>query len=347
MIKKITIKLILLLSVFCVLNFIYTVCFYEKDLHLYAKEDLEIKQSQSLCDIYYFGESSNITFKPDDSTQAGISSLCGLFFPNLKIVNINKYATHAGIYKHWLNQLDLSTKSPKAVIITMNLRSFDAAWIHSKLESSLQQSMVMSQPYPHLLNRFLLALQAFDNKTLEQREKDMLHEWNNVQLTFPKPFKYKTVREWDDGMANGGHLLQNGQWDLKKIELSCHYIKGYAFNINDENPRIKDFDEIAHWCKDHHIRLYLNLLAENIAYADSLVGKELVFLMRQNRDFLKQRYQKDNCSVIDNLELVYGAEFIDQNWTTEHYNYKGRMRIAKNVAESLKIQFNKDYIKAY
>ncbi len=347
MIKSIAIKFLLLLSIFCGLNIIYTHTFYQSDLVKYAKEDLDIKQSQENTDVYYFGESSNITYAPDDSTQASISSLCNLFYPQLKIVNINKYATHAGIYRHWLKQMDGRKKLPKAIVITMNLRSFDAAWIHSKLESSLQQSMVMSQAYPHLMNRFLLALQAFDNKTVEQREKDMQKQWKTEQLIFDIPFKYKTVREWDDGMANGGHLTPDGKWDMKKIELACHYIKAYAFNLNENNPRIIDFDDISLWCKKQGIHLYLNLLSENIAYADSLVGKELVFLMRQNRDYLKQRYQSENTTVIDNLELVNGHDFIDQNWTTEHYNERGRMRIAKNVAEALKIQFNKAYIKAY
>ena len=88
-------------------------------------------------------------------------------------------------------------------------------------------------------------------------------------------------------------------------------------------------------------------MAENIEYADSLVGKELVFLMKRNRDYLVQRYNKNNCRVIDNLELVTGKEFTDQHWTTEHYSYKGRMIIARNISESLKNQFSNNYKKAY
>lgn len=88
-------------------------------------------------------------------------------------------------------------------------------------------------------------------------------------------------------------------------------------------------------------------MAENSEYADSLVGKELVFLMSQNRDYLVKRYTKGNCVVVDNLGLVSGRDFIDQNWTTEHYNYKGRMAIAKNLAEHLKDQFKTEYKLAY
>lgn len=329
------------------LNFIYTRFFYKKDLEEKSPESLQIMESQESSDIFYFGESSNVTFKQDDSTQKSISELTNLFFPGLKITTITKYATHSDVYKNWMKQIDLKKKHPSALIITMNLRSFDAAWIHSKLETQLQESMVLIQPYPKIINRFLLSLQAFDNKTEQQRELDMLQEWKTKQLVFPKPFKYKTVSEWDYGMAQGTYLKPDGSWDTEKIALACHYIKGYAFNIDDKNPRIKDFDEIADWCNVNKVNLYLNLMAENTHYADSLVGKELVFLMSENRDFLVKRYNKGTCKVIDNLELVNGNEFIDQNWTTEHYDYKGRMRIAKNLAGNLKDHYKNEYKIAY
>lgn len=347
MAKKISIKILLLLLVATGLNFIYSLTFFKSDLKEKSTEILEIKQTQENTDIYYFGESSNITFKPGDSTQSSISQLTNLFFPSLRITNINKYATHGGIYKHWIKEIDLKKKKPAAVIITLNLRSFDAAWIHSKLETQLQESMVLTRPYPKLFNRFCLSLQAFDNKTEQQREQDMLEDWRTKPLVFPYTFKYKTTAEWDYGMAQGTYVKPDGSWDMEKIALACHYIKGYAFNLDESNPRIRDFDEIAGWCSKNKVNLYLNLMAENIAYADSLVGKDLVFLMKQNRDFLVKRYAKGNCSVVDNLELVRGKEFIDQNWTTEHYDYKGRMRIAKHLAENLEQQFKNEYKQAY
>lgn len=157
----------------------------------------------------------------------------------------------------------------------------------------------------------------------------------------------KTVRQWDDAMAKGSYLKPDGSWDDAKIALACHYIKTYAFNLKEDNTRLKDFDFIADWCEKNNIKLYYNLMAENIQYADSLVGKELVFLIKQNRDFLMKRYNKGNCTVVDNLEHVEGKEYIDQNWTTEHYSYRGRMIVAKNLAMSLRKQFNSYYKEAY
>jgi len=347
MIKGLTIKIILLFVILAGLNFIYTKFFFQKDLLEKSAESLEIKSAQQQTDIYYMAESSNFNNRDDDSLKSSISEMTNLFFPSLNITAINKPASHGGVFRYWLTQIDLKKKTPQAIVVTLNLRSFDATWINSTLETQLQESMVLTKPYPNIVNRFLLSLQAFDNKTDAQRELDMRDDWKNVMLKFPFPFKYKTVTEWDQGIAYGGFLKDDGTWDHEKIIIACHYIKAYAFHINQDNPRVKDFDEIMAWCDRNKIRLYLNLLAENVQYADSLVGKELVFLMKKNREFLMARYNKGNCRVIDNLELVDGKQFTDQGWTTEHYGFKGRMIIAKNLSESLKDQFNKQYTKAY
>lgn len=347
MVKKILSKIFFLISVLVFLNVIYTFTLFRSDLDAFSKEIPQIRDTHYHTDIYYFGESSNVTYAKNDSSQKSISELTSGFFPSLKITNINKYATHAGIYNAWLQTLNHPSSLPKAIIITLNLRSFDAAWIHSDLETTLQQSIVFTKPFPNLCNRFLLSLQSFDNKTKEQREKEMLDDWEKTKLIFPFDFKFHSVREWDDAMASGGHLKLDGTWDTKKITLACHYIKGYAFNLSEKNPRVKDFDEIKNWCEKKKVKLYLNLMSENIQYADSLVGKELVFLMKQNRDYLVSRYSSANCTVVDNLESVNGKDFIDQNWTTEHYNIKGRMRIAKNLALSLCKDFSKEFQNYY
>lgn len=344
---KIIIRIIGLAAIVAVLNIIYNFTLFPRDLEELCEQIVEMKQKQPVTDIYYYAESSNFSTRETDSIKLSISEITNLFYPKLTITAVNKSATHAGIYKYWLNHIDLENNKPKAIIVTLNLRSFDAAWRYSSLETPLQESITLLKPLPNLINRFLLSLNAFDNKTVQQREQLMLEEWKNVQLTFPFLAKYKTVRQWDDEMAHGGFLKADGSWDQEKIGLACHYIKGYAFNIHDDNPRVKDFDYISEWCVKNNIRLYLNLMAENLEYADSLVGKELVTLIKLNRDYLVKRYNKNNCTVVDNLELVSGKEYIDQTWTTEHYGYKGRMTIGKNLANKLQNQFNNYYLKAY
>lgn len=344
--KKVIIKLTCLFLILIGLNLLYNHTLFQNDLKSKSPEALAIK-TQEAPDIYFFGESSNATYRNTDSIKNSISELTAMFFPALKLNPIVKPATHAGIYKEWIKLIDLKKNKVKALIITLNLRSFDAAWINSKLETQLQESLVMTQNFPNIWNRFCLSLQAFDNKTEKQRDEIMVNEWKSTQLIFPFDFPFKTTSDWDYAMAQGHYKKPDGSWDVEKNILACHYIKAYAFNLNDQNPRIKDFDEIADYCAKNRINLYLNLMAENMDYADSLVGKELVFLMKQNRDFLVKRYSKNTCVVIDNLDLVRGKDFIDQNWTTEHYAYKGRMAIAKNLAQALKKQFEKEYKEVY
>jgi len=347
MVKKISIRIVGLIAIVITLNFVYNLTLFRPQLFEMCEQVVQMKDRQKGTDIFYFAESSNFNILLTDKYRQTISEMTNFFFPKLTITSVDKPAAHAGVFKQWLNHLDLTKHKPKAIVMTMNLRSFDAGWINSNLESAMQESIALLRPYPNLLNRFLLSLNAFDDKTTKQREKIMLDDWKYTQLQFPYPVKYKTVREWDDAIAAGQCLAPGAVWEEKNIQLSCHYVKGYAFNLNENNPRIKDFDFIADWCHKNNINLYMNLLAENMHFADSLVGKELVFLMRNNRDYLVKRYTKNNCVVVDNLEAVNWKDFSELEWTTEHYNYKGRMIIAKNLAEKLKIQFNNYYKKAY
>lgn len=197
MIKKISIRVFGLLLLVTVLNFIYTYTFFKKDLKNKGKQALEIKQTQDSTDIYYFAKSSNFNARKTNSIQNSISEITNFFYPKLKITSIQTSAVHAFMFKNRLTQFNTSKKLPKAIVVTVNARSFNADWINSKLETQLQESMVLMRPYPNIINRFALSLKLFDNKTEQEREKIMLTNWDTTKLIFPFEFKYKTVRQWD------------------------------------------------------------------------------------------------------------------------------------------------------
>lgn len=343
--KKTGLRLLLLIAVLALANLIYTHTFWKKDVESADGQILtELLNAQDSADVVFMGESSNFTCAPNDSCKKSISQLVGDYFPSLKFRAIQKGAIHARTYLELIKHIE-ENKKLKTLIITMNLRSFDADWIHSKLETSLLRTDIMFKQYPPLLNRFLLSLNAYSKKTEKQRQEDAIRQREREELVFPTGFKYKTAAEWDAGLANGSYLNADGSWNMPKIELACHYVKSYAFQLNEHtNPRIKDFDGIVSACRKKNIHLVFSLLAENVQYADSLAGRELVFLMRQNRDYLMKRYNRDNVTVVDNLETVNGKDFIDQNWTTEHYNERGRIYIAKNIAEKIKKLFPGEYV---
>ncbi|MBI2723124.1 MAG: hypothetical protein HYX39_13200 [Bacteroidetes bacterium] len=311
----------------------YTLC--PSDFIKYSPILHQCRNMVSGADVVYLGESSDMTVANTDSTPKKISQLIAFYKPDLKLIALDTYAVHAGIYKEWIKQFNASNK-PKSLIVTMNLRSFGAQWINSPLEINLQKSVRMNLTPLCALNRFLMALRLFEDKTPLQQEKAMKKSWLKNPLTGSTMLRYRNAKQWDDVMAKRLELQEcNNKTDSAKILLACHYIKAFAFNINNKNPRLNDFDEIVRWGVENNVKIYFNLLPENIKQAEFLVGKELVYLMRQNRDFLLKRYHTKGAFVIDNLEILKGEYFMDKNWTTEHYIDKGRIKIAQNIVKHL------------
>lgn len=344
-IAKIGLKIVGLILLLIIFNYIYKILFWEHDLQTHSNIINDIRKvNTNHSKIIYLGESSNHTLGRNDTDTRKISEMISSYFPTIKHGEICQNASHAGIYYHFLNAI--SEKSDvKTVIVTMNLRSFDANWIYSNLETPLLKGIMLLKNYPPLFNRFLLSFKGYEIKTDKEREQQFLDEWKKVKLVFPFNFPYTTVRKWDDEIAKKGFLNQDGSINQFLTELACNYVKTYAFQINTEtNPRIKDFDAIVSLSKKRKWNLIFNLLSENTETADSLVGKELVWLIKQNRDLLVNRYRKNGVMVIDNLEAVPATEFVDTNWTTEHYAQKGRRIIAKNVALGLRKYYWNSFI---
>jgi hypothetical protein len=342
-VKKIALRVLALLLILFVLNVIYKRTFWMKDLDNHADMLYELLTRQDTCDVLYFGESSDFHCDSLDVDKRPISRFTAVHYPSLKFGTVTRPAVHAGIYLAVLKHLSDKARV-KTVIITLNMRSFDATWINSALESYLLKTKIMYQPYPPLVNRFLFSLNVFENKSEKQREQDMINQWDRDELKFPYAFKYKNAQEWNWAMGEGGYLKPDGSWDQPKIDLACHYIKAYAFQIDTtKNPRLKDFDEIVNVCKKKNLNIVFNLMAENVQYADSLVGKDLIYLMHQNRDLLVKRYTSKGVLVVDNLEKVKGKDFVDQHWTTEHYNQRGRKLVGDELAKHLKKIYPKEY----
>jgi hypothetical protein len=315
-------------------NVIYLYFLYEHDVKKQSPCVYQCMHLPKGTELVYFGESSNSTIDDNDSAKLEISGFINYYNPDINLVTVDTYAVHSGIYKYWIRTIK---EKPKAIIVTMNLRSFGPAWINSDLETQLRRSVRLAKPGPKLWNRFLLSLKNPEDQTLAELDSNLQRQWRGDLLEFPYDFKYKNVRQWDNAMANGGWLNTEGKWDTDKITLSAHYIKAYAFNVKEDNVRVRDFDEIMSWANENNIKVLFNLLSENVAFADSLVGKDLVYLIRKNREFLVNRYTQKGAVVVDNLELVDKNDFIDKKWTTEHYKCRGRMRIAKNIVSKLKL----------
>ncbi|MBI9066760.1 MAG: hypothetical protein JEZ09_05665 [Salinivirgaceae bacterium] len=344
-ITKVFLKLIL----FCVLvistGIIYKLWFFEDDLQKHSNIINLVRAVQDSSDIIYIGESSNFSFRSDDNDKRPISEFIAEYYPEKKLGTISKGALHSGIYKELLKQIPL-TSNVKTVIVTLNLRSFNANWIYSDLETPLQKSIVLLKSRPAFFNRFVLAFKGYDIKDNKERERQFKRKWKNDPLILPDHLHYQNVIEWDNAMAQAGVVNENGIMDYNATELACHYIKTYAFQIDTTtNQRILDFDEIVELSKERNWNLVFNLLAENLEKAQNLVGSELVDIIKQNKKLLVDKYSSKGVIVVDNLNNIRNELFIDQDWTTEHYNEEGRKKIAKNVADSIMKFYPKQYVK--
>ncbi len=346
MFKEIAYRFVLLSVILIILNFIYSKWFYEKDLNEHSSSLIDkIRAVPNDADIIYVGESSNKTTREDDLDKRKISDFIGDYYPKLKVCDITKSASHAGIYKTLLRNIP-EDNEVKTVVVTLNMRSFNAQWIYSDLETPLQKSALLLQPYPPLFNRFLLSFKGYYIKTPKENQEKIEKKWKQDEFHLPFDFKFKNVIEWNRWMAESGIKDENGNYDQSQTELACHYIKGYAFQIDTlKNPRIKDFNEIIDLANQRNWNLVFNLLAENTEKAEQLVGEELIYMINKNAQILQDYFSRKGVVVVNNLNVVEDEQFIDQNWTTEHYAEKGRKEIARNVAKSLKT-FHSGYIES-
>lgn len=336
MLKKILLRIVLLSALLVLMNLVYVRWFLASDLKTNSDLSQLVNDIPYDTEILYVAESSNTAVDISDADPRPISSFLADHYPSLKVAHLTKPAGHAGIFKMLLRRIPSDSKI-KTVVVTLNLRSFGPAWIHSGLETPLQKSAVLIEPYPPLFNRFLLSFKGYDIKTPDERHAKVMEAWQNDPLGIPGGFRYQTVSAWDHGMAEQGIIDEAGNHDSAATELACHYIKTYGFRIDTlHNPRIDDFNAIIKLAKQRNWNLVFNLLAENITQARVLAGDELATLMDDNARILLEYFGNRGINTVNNLYAVDSSQFIDKNWTTEHYLEKGRKTVAKNVAEALK-----------
>lgn len=333
--KEISYKIIALLICLSGTGVIYQAFFYKSDLSKHSDLIELLNNIPENTQILYVAESSNTAMHKDDKEKKTISEFIDKGVPHKIVNHLTKPAGHAGIFKYLLKQIPKNSNI-ETIVLTLNLRSFNAQWIHSSLEPSLQKSLVFLKYNPPIFARFMLSFKGFLNKTEKEQNRAFKDKWNTDEFHFPYQFPHKNVIEWDHWMAVNGFIDKKGDKNKNLTELACHYIKGYGFQIDTlSNPRIQDFNEIISIAKDRKWKLVFNLLAENTKKAEDLVGKDLTFLMNQNRVLLKKYFSRQGIKVIDNMASVKDEYFIDQHWTTEHYTEEGRQIIANSVIEYL------------
>lgn len=342
--KKLLIRIGMVLVMLVVLNWVYSKWFFEKDLRKHSDiVELSWDVVADSCRIIYLGESSNNTYGEWEGNHRKISDFTSDYFPMVKMGDLTKSAAHAQTYYYMLKHIPASS-AVETVVVTMNLRSFGPLWIYSRLETALRKQLVLLEDYPPLVNRFLLAFKAYPIRNDEEWDALAYEHRHKDHLDFPYDFEFDNNYDWDSAMAWRGWFDFDGKYNPEMTWMACYYIKSYGFSIPDDNPRVKDFDAIVDLCRERGWNLVFNLLAEDVDKVNELGGKDLMFLLKQNRDYLLRRYGSlDGVTVVNNLSLVRDINFIDQDWTTEHYYGEGRRIIADHLAQALKDFYPEDY----
>jgi hypothetical protein len=338
--RKMGMKLLLLTAVLALLDVLYYYTFYPKDLEEHCSlMSLSQKAIQDNYDIVYLGESSNHAYSEQDSDRRAICVMLDSLLPAYKVGNLGKAACHASIYYDILRNIP-HENTVKAAVVTVNMRSFSSEWIYSRLEIALRKEQVMMKKAPALYKRMLLAFKAYPHWTEEEREKKVLRGIKQQTFSIPN-CPYHNASEWDRAVGKSG-MLYNGTYPSSDtIILACHYIKDFAYQLDENNPRIKDFDKIAQLCQKRGWLLVLNIVADNMDQIQALVGPELPWLMNQNTEYITKRYEKQGIIIVNNLNEVRDADFFERDFPTEHYTQNGRLTIARNIAEKFSCLFEK------
>lgn len=339
-IKYIAYRLIFLLALLFASNKLYEITFWKSDISKHGDILENVWKLEDDVDIIYFGESSNFHGTIDDSTQFPISTVLDRLLPDLKVGVVHNSGIHAGTYYSAIQNIDEASQV-KYLVITMNFRSFTANWRYSHSENYLAKTERMLEPGLLIVNRFMVALRAYDYKSNEERTNQMKNDWQKPLGI--SDFEYDNVLQWDSAMAWQTWLEENPNLTKQNIGLACHYIKNFAFNIDTlTNERIHDFDKIMYLAKQRNYKVIFNLLGENIEEAERLVGHNLLELIENNRQILINRYSKQGAFVVDNLYDIPDSCFVDRDWPTEHYNQKGKDLIARDLASQILLLDKKD-----
>lgn len=334
-VKKLLFKLLIASIVLVALDIIYYFTLYQKDMAENCTLRELSERAKEGVDIVYLGESSNHTYSETDTDKRFICEMIDDMLPDHRVGNLAKDACHAGVYYDILRNIPRNNEV-RTAIVTVNMRSFTSEWIYSSLEPALRKEQIMMKKAPALYKRLLMAFKAYPSWTEKERSALIRRGFKRQTFVLPHPFPYQNANEWDRGIGNSCTLYNGVQPSADTLALVCHHIKHFACTLDDNNPRIKDFDNIVKLCKKRGWQPVFNILAENVDQIDSLCGPDLLWLMERNAQFVIDRYEPQGVIVVNNLKEVRDFDFRDRDFPTEHYTQTGRLAIAENVSETLK-----------
>ena len=304
---------------------VYRLTLHDKDM---AEQCALMEKVQRAVDgqaeIIYLGESSDFSVADADTDRRSICRMVADELGEPRMCDMASAATHAGVFYDMMNRLPKESNIHTAVV-TVNMRSFTAEWIYSKLETPLRKQQLMLKRRPALWNKAMLVFKAYPRWS--EKERDRLVVKHLRRQAAPPP--YANARAWDVAMADS---LTAAGWPQDSVAMACHYIKCFATAMDEDNPRIRDLDRIVQLCRQRGWRLVMHILPDNEEQMSRLVGQRLVQILRDNGRYVQQRYEEMGATVVNNQGLLPDSTFTERNYPTEHYTQEGRLAVAKAIA---------------
>ncbi|MCB0736664.1 MAG: hypothetical protein KDC92_04055 [Bacteroidetes bacterium] len=329
-----------MVAILAVGNEIYKATIYRQDLDVFNPTLDNFFVNEPGADVLYFGESSNFHLEKPGAKKVRISDYIDSLLPSLQVNPVDNAGLEASNYLHILKNLPNLT-SVKAIIVTMNLRSFGYTWILDDNYNFRSRSNEFAKKRPPLLNRLLVSLKAYDHYTHKELSKATGEHKTSDPINWPFKLSYNTLKQWNDDCSQRNWEGFDSYTAKEARNLASHYIKNFGFAINAEtNERIKDFDEIVAFAKERNLKVIFHLLAENMQQAEELLGEEMIWCLNHNAELLVNRYHNGNdVWVTNNLNLLADSAFVDRHFPIEHYNNAGKkacaIQVVKWVEEAL------------
>lgn len=330
---RIFLKFLLLAGVLTVLDLVYRYTLYPKDLEEHCDMmDLARKPIVENADMIYLGESSNHNYRDSDTDRRPICRMIDDQLPGHHVADLAKNATHAGVFYDIMANIPRDSRV-RAAIVTVNMRSFTSEWIWSSLEVPLRKEQVLMKRAPALYKRFLLAFKAYPHWDEDERWAIVRRGIREQTFNMPYDFPYANADEWDKHVWDDG-VRQGFSEDT--LRLACHFIKCFATTLDDDNPRIRDFDRIVRLCQRRGWQPVFHILPDNEEQISQFVGSDLLYLLHRNAQFVQQRYEAMGVLVVNNQGLVRDEDFNDKEYPTEHYDQVGRSAVAEAIVAALR-----------
>ena len=117
--KKLLIRIVMVLVMLVVLNWVYSKWFFEKDLRKHSDiVELSWQVVDDSCRIIYLGESSNNNYGEREVNHRKISDFTSDYFPTVKMGDLTKEASHAQTYYYMLKHIPKSSAVETVWIIS-------------------------------------------------------------------------------------------------------------------------------------------------------------------------------------------------------------------------------------